>query len=130
EQLPPDTSLSLDKGDLGLVQAHVQAWQMVDKTADYGCVIQDDVILTSDFIPKAQYHVEQGHKLYGKLSYHFYLRNKPTLAKYRNYDKGHVCLDGLYSGNSIVLPTDWISPMLDSFAKSKKKGGDRKINEY
>jgi hypothetical protein len=124
--------VSWDKGDLGLVNAHIQAWEMMPTDKPYGCVIQDDVILTSDFMRKAEYHVQQGLDLYGPdIAYHFYMRNKPTLRHLVNHPENHVLLDGLYSGNSICLPTHHIAPMIEHFKECKDvKGGDRRIHSY
>lgn len=129
-----DVPVSMDNGDLGLVDAHIQAWEMVDREADYGFIIQDDVLLADNFLEKAEYHVHNGLERYGAIPLHFYLRNSPRfngrIEQWKRSDRDHVLLPNLYSGNSIGLPTYMIDPMLAHFKAMDVASGDERINSY
>lgn len=131
--------VSWDEGDLGLVQAHIQAWEMmadIVEEGDYGIILQDDVILTSDFKGKMSYHILNCIEKYGRIGFHAYLRNTRNRAVLRKVDKcrrekkDHVVLPNVYSGNSIALPSEHIKPMLEHFKTMSVPSGDKRINDY
>jgi len=137
QDLFPDAPVSMDNGELGLVKAHIQAWELaLQQDADYVFVIQDDVVVTSDFHEKVAHHVEQCKKKYGRIAMHLYLRNTlnnyvlKTVAKAKNKGIDHCVLGNVHSGNSIGLPKEHIKPMLDHFHKMDVASGDKRINSY
>ena len=125
-----------DKG-LGLVKAHVQAWEAFNAIpGNYCCVIQDDVILTEDFRGKMSYHVLNCIEKYGRIGFHAYLRNTVNrhvlrkVGRCKREKKDHVVLPSVYSGNSIALPSEHVGPMLEHFKTMDVASGDRRINDY
>lgn len=132
DQLPKDTQVSWDNGDLGLVKAHIQAWELYG--GDYTCVIQDDAILTDNFLEKAQYHVNQCVQNYGRIALHFYLRKSPKFSKkvkkWKQEGRDHVVMKNLHAGLAICLPSEIIPDMLDYFKSEHLKSGDKRINKY
>lgn len=129
--------VSWDEGNLGLVQAHIQAWEMfTPKKDDYYILLQDDVILTNDFYGKLSYHITNCVERYGRIAFHAYLRNTrnrhvlKSVEKCRRKGADHIVLPNVYSGNSIGLPGEHIEPMLKHFKTMSVPSGDKRINDY
>lgn len=133
--LGADTPVSLDRGDWGLVEAHRRAWGLADPSYDYTFVIQDDVELASNFLDKAQFHVDQGvENCGGGIAFHFYLRNSPRFRKkiiqWKKKKQNCVILPHLYSGNSIGIRSKIVTDMLDFFDTMDVNSGDQRINAF
>lgn len=130
--------VSWDQGNLGLVDAHIQAWQMAYDTSEDGMcfVIQDDVILTEKFLIKCGYHVHNCQNRLRNTAMHLYLRNtknrhvigKVEMAKHGGRD--YVLLPNVYSGNSIGMQRELIPDMLKHFKTMKVASGDKRINDF
>lgn len=137
ESAVPLDFISWDEGNLGLVQAHVQAWEMFEPDEGDVCILlQDDIILTKNFIPKLEHHVNQCIRRYGRIAMHLYLRNqgrknvRMAVERCKRGRGDHWINEHLYSGNSIGLPAEHIRPMLDHFKTMDVPSGDQRIESY
>jgi len=119
--------IAMDDNNYGLIGNCKRAWSLYDPNQEYHCVIQDDVILTSDFRTKAE-RVVRDSQLHGELAVHFYMRYAPRRRKFRK--RKYVIQEALTSGNSICLKTQWIPEMLEYFDTDPHPIDDVRINNF
>lgn len=129
-----DTPVSMDYESKGLLWNCVESWKLHDKNADFHCVLQDDVELTSDFKEKIEYHITKSHQEFGDLAYTFCLMNRPRFkgaveeAKQKGLD--YTLLNNLHTGNSICLPVKYINEMLKHYNTLDLPLDDARINSW
>jgi GR25 family glycosyltransferase involved in LPS biosynthesis len=124
-----DIPVAMDNGDYGLIFNCLRAWRLYDLKADYHCVLQDDLLLTTNFLRKLQHHLSKGHPVY-----HLYLGNrsrfKPYVAKALKHNIDHVLLNNVHSAQAIVMRTELIQPMLEHYKTSNEPLDDMRINNF
>lgn len=114
-----------------------RAWEMVDRSADYGMVIQDDIMVAKDFIGG----VEKALSVLGPdglvSAYTGTGRPDQNSVKRAVRNAEHAGtpwaeMRSLCWGPAIIVPTSQISPMLDwcNLRKNRTKNYDYRIGLY
>jgi len=85
-----------------------RAWEAIDKTAEYGLVLQDDAVVCRDFIKRCE-AILTGRYVYN-LFVHYVFRARVNKA--RSEGKNAFFRSGIASEVAVCLPTKYIRGML------------------
>ena len=102
-----------------------RAWEAIDKTAEYGLVLQDDVIPCHDFITRAE------ALLKGKYVYNFFIhygfgaRVEKALSEGKNY----FIKPSIYGEIALCMPTKYIVSMIN-YCESRHAVSDTLISTW
>jgi hypothetical protein len=125
----PEIRLCIDDGSLGLISNCAAAWRNRDASADYHCVLQDDLLLTTDFAHKVDRYLDLKSSVY-----HFYLPNrqklKPAVHEAMRDGKNHVHFKNVYAGQAICFKNELIDDMLVHYEKCSDAVDDQRINSF
>lgn len=112
-----------------------RAWEAVDKTADWGCVIQDDAMVCSDFIAGMEQALD--HVPQTCLVSPYVGTRRPAASKVeravreaRNADVSFIEMPSLNWGVAITAPTTVIPSMLPWCDRQAYPNYDRRIGRY
>jgi hypothetical protein len=118
-----------DDGSKGLIGNCRASWACYDKRANYHLVLQDDLLLTTDFLQKVFKYLESGDDVY-----HFYLRNTPRVRNIAlqalKDGKDRIHLNNVYSGQAICFKTDLILELLEAYDNHDSGVDDQRINSF
>lgn len=126
-----DFDVELDDVSRGMVENCYMAWRSwEDSKADYHLVLQDDLLITSNFYEKLMVHLSKGYDVY-----HLYLgQNKKRLNKYwKNAikeGKDHILLDDIHAAQAVCIKTKHIPEMLKVCRSLDYPVDDMRINKF
>lgn len=102
-----------------------RAWEAIDKTAEYGLVLQDDVIACRDFISRAE------AVLTGRFIYNFFIHRvlSNRVRKAQLEKENSFYMNSIASEVAICIPTDLIWQMLE-YAKRRRAKDDTIISRW
>jgi GR25 family glycosyltransferase involved in LPS biosynthesis len=129
------TPMAYDKDSKGLLWNCLEAWKLYDKSADYHCVIQDDVLFATDFKERVQQHVEFAHnQTNGEVALILCMMNRPRFRKNvreaKRDGKNYTWLEHLHTGNSIILPVKYIEEMMEFYKTLTFPLDDKRIDTF
>jgi len=86
-----------------------RAWRAIDKTAEYGLVLQDDVIPCRDFQTRAE------ALLTGRFVYNFFVHYgfSARVEKALNEGKNYFIKTSIFGEIALCMPTKYINSMID-----------------
>jgi len=103
-------SLDDNKQKLGTWGNCRRAWQMVDPLSDYGIVIQDDAILSGNFLKRVQTFVKQ----HPSETYQLFVGDRADIRKYNLLDSNKTSFKSdLRWGVAIGIKTELIPEMIE-----------------
>ncbi len=130
-----EADVAWDSGDNIRWHTGRRAWQMVDQTADFGLVIQDDALVARDLIAGLEQALEHLPER-GVVSPYIGTRRPAANAVERAVkaaqegDVSWVKMPALNWGVAIMLPTDIINGMIKWCNQQRYPQYDRRIGRY
>lgn len=112
-----------------------RAWEAIDQTAEWGCVIQDDALVCRDFITGMERALEFLDDDYVVSPYvgtrrPMAHRVEAAVRAARDNDAAWIKMPSLNWGVAIILPTSIIDAMLPWCDKQRYPNYDRRIGRY
>lgn len=115
-----------------------RAWEAIDQTADWGCVIQDDALVCRNFIPAMEKALARLSEIEPKCVVSPYVGTRRPMAhrvEAAVQDATHdgaswIKMPSLNWGVAITLPTWMIDAMLPWCDKQQYPNYDRRIGRY
>ena len=112
-----------------------RAWEAIDQTAEWGCVIQDDALVCRDFIRGMETALEYVNddvvvSPYTGTRRPMAHRVEAAVRNARHHNASWIKMPSLNWGVAIVLPTRIIDDMLVWCDKQKYPNYDRRIGRY
>jgi len=118
-------NIFVDDGTLGAPGNAIQCWENFDKRADYHLVIQDDAILTEDFLNKAKYYLR------GQPIINFYCGKKWSEDLNMTEEKDYRISEQNRGAVAVAIKTKYIPEMINEMKKmSHIDGDDRRIKRF
>jgi hypothetical protein len=108
------------------------AWGLHDSQAEYHVVLQDDAVLTDNFLDQLEYHLKNG-RAEGAKAFQFYLNDKDKIVRAitkEHEHKGFMVYEKLMGGVAIGLKTSLIPDMLYRCDKMSVPADDQRIHDY
>lgn len=114
----------VDDGSLGAPENAIRCWESYDPQAKHHLVIQDDAVLTEDFLNKVKMYLRDQEVV------SFYTGNrvltKTNIKELNDFYKS----DELIGVVGLAIRTDLIPEMLRYFKSLNVKGDDRRIKRF
>ena len=117
-------NIFVDDGTLGAPGNAIQCWKNFNKKAKYHLVIQDDAILTEDFLSKVKTYLR------GQEIISFYTGNRVLTKTKTEKQKDFYKSNELIGAVALAIRTDIIPEMLRFFKSKNIKGDDRRIKLF
>ena len=102
-----------------------RAWKAQDLKCAYGVVIQDDALVTNNFLNKAEKFLEGDKIISFYLSRLISYRVKQAIKDKKNFAEGDI----IYNEVAICIPTKWIKEMLQ-YAEDHNATTDQIISQW
>lgn len=129
-----DVPILVDKGkkgdpeNIGIWQNCRRSWLAYDPKAEFHFVLQDDVVLTSNFIDKVQNLTKNGDYMYN-----LYLGNRARfrepVKKARREGRDHLIFKSIHHEIALGMRTEKIKEMIE-FCDAQNPELDTVINKY
>lgn len=112
-----------------------RAWEAIDQTADWGCVIQDDALVCRDFIAGMEKALDTLDDDYVVTPYvgtrrPMAHRVEAAVKSATLHDASWIKMPALNWGVAIILPTSIINAMLPWCDKQRYPNYDRRVGRY
>jgi hypothetical protein len=122
-----DVPFSVDDG-CGLIENCRRAWEMRDRTATHHVVVQDDALISDDFISRAEAFISKHDGM--AFSFYFGYRGNMIAEAKQGLKDGFSVRNRPHWGLAICLPMELIPPMLEYYDRQDLPQDDRRIGDF